>query len=104
LDSISQLLRQRGHNVTTQELANQFENAGVIQRGEQIDFYNQAFNEQIMNVYAVRLQVHEERSTGLINHPVLGNEGDILHILHSQINRELGHFSPLFSIFPNNHQ
>ena len=105
LDSISQLLRQQGHHdVTTDNLATLFEEAGVIQRGQQIDFYNQVLNQTIMESYGVRLQVHQESPTGLINHPVIGNQGNILHILHNRIHPQLGHFSPLFPIFPNNHQ
>ena len=92
LDTLGQLLRHQGRNVTTQALIAFFQQAGLVQQGQMIDMYDPNVTGAIAATYGLRLQIHQWTGAAMVDHPVIGHGGNILHILHAQ-----NHFTPLWN-------
>jgi hypothetical protein len=91
LDTLSQLLQHHGHNVSVDGLVAFFANAGVVQLGQMIDVYNVNVTGAIAAEFNVQVQVHQAQYYGILDHPVVGDNGPVLHIYHAG-----AHFSPLW--------
>lgn len=99
LDSLSQLLtRYTNHSVSREALTQRFADINAIQVGDEQDFYDPQLTQQVAASFQVQIQVHETTNQGVIDHPIIGDEGHLLHILHETINKNTHHFSPLFQL------
>jgi hypothetical protein len=96
LHTLVQLLAYAGvDGVPAQEnLQQTLVEAGIIQDGQMIDVYNAHVTEALAALFHVRFQVHQVTPYGaVIDHPVIGNGGPVLHIMHY-----INHFTPLYGL------
>ncbi len=94
LHTIVQLLESAGANpLPSQAELHQFlVDAQIIENGQMIDIYNVNVTQAIAANYNVQFQVHQVTPFGtVIDHPVIGNNGPVLHIMHN-----MNHFTPLY--------
>lgn len=91
LSTLAQLLVANNHQTTIDDLLAFFLNANLVEHGQMIDVYNPAIADAIAAQFNIRLQIHQWNGAAMVDHPVIGHVGNILHIFH-----ENAHFMPLW--------
>ncbi|MBD2066009.1 DUF4157 domain-containing protein [Leptolyngbya sp. FACHB-671] len=92
LSTLAQLLVANNHQTTIDHLLAFFLGANLVQIGQMIDVYNPVIAQSIVANFNIRLQIHQWNGAAMIDHPVIGHVGNILHIFHSE-----AHFMPLWN-------